>query len=542
MIATLNLNALARMSAESMLNCMLEGIAIGLFAWILLKVVGRRNSSTRFAVWFFALLAIAALPILSVAASSARAGSAGSAITVPGSWALVIFLVWALVAGVALLRVGIGLWQLRKLRRSCSVIDNATLHPVLSASLQAFQPIRRVTLCQSDRLRVPTAIGFLKPIVVIPIWAMRELSTTELNSILIHELAHLRRWDDWTNLAQQVLKALLFFHPAVWWIENKLALEREMACDDAVLAEIANPRGYAKCLISVAEKSFMRRGVALAQAAVNRVRQTSLRVSQILDVNRSSATHVWKPALYSVAAFFIACLVSLSQAPELVAFKDQAPDTMASATAGATLTSATELNSFAKPPVVTPASFRVRSDGSRSDESRSDEARLGEAKSDEARPDALTNQPAREGTASAVPPVKKLGFGWRSASSAAVNAGESVKALAAEAAKSSSSAVPQPAGNEAGLQPLRPRSPAESSFAAAKRENDRQPNTQRTLEARFVPASSTLDGNEAVAPQAIFVIMQTARYDESGPTVWSICVWRVTVVDSTRTRIPAKKI
>jgi beta-lactamase regulating signal transducer with metallopeptidase domain len=531
MIATLNLNALARMSAESMLNCMLEGIAIGLFAWILLKVVGRRNSSTRFAVWFFALLAIAALPILSVAASSARAGSAGSAITVPGSWALVIFLVWALVAGVALLRVGIGLWQLRKLRRSCSV-DNATLHPVLSATLQAFQPIRRVTLCQSDRLRVPTAIGFLKPIVVIPSWAMRELSTTELNSILIHELAHLRRWDDWTNLAQQVLKALLFFHPAVWWIENKLALEREMACDDAVLAEIANPRGYAKCLISVAEKSFMRRGVALAQAAVNRVRQTSLRVSQILDVNRSSATHIWKPALYSVAAFFIACLVSLSQAPELVAFKDQAPVRIASATAGATLTSATELNSFARPPVVTPASFRVRSDGSRSDE----------AKSDEARPDALTNQPAREGTASAVPPVKKLGFGWRSASSAAVNAGESVKALAAEVAKSSSSAVPQRAGNEAGLQPLRPRSPAESSFAAAKRENDRQPNTQRTLEARFVPASSTHDENEAVAPQAIFVIMQTARYDESGPTVWSICVWRVTVVDSTRTRIPAKKI
>jgi beta-lactamase regulating signal transducer with metallopeptidase domain len=176
MIAALNLNALARMSAESMLNCMLEGIAIGLFAWVLLRVVGRRNSSTRFAVWFFALLAIAALPILSVAASSARAGSAGSAITVPGSWALVIFLVWALIAGVALLRVGIGLWQLRKLRRSCSVIDSARLHPALSATLQAFQPIRRVTLCQSDRLRVPTAIGFLKPVVVIPTWALHELS------------------------------------------------------------------------------------------------------------------------------------------------------------------------------------------------------------------------------------------------------------------------------------------------------------------------------------------------------------------------------
>src|SRR5579864_8095430 len=83
MITALNLNQLARMSTESMLNCMLEGIAIGLFAWILLRVVGRRNSSTRFAVWFFALLAIAALPVLGIAASGlGQTGRAASAITV----------------------------------------------------------------------------------------------------------------------------------------------------------------------------------------------------------------------------------------------------------------------------------------------------------------------------------------------------------------------------------------------------------------------------------------------------------------------------
>src|ERR1700674_1363837 len=336
MTAALILNELARMSAERMLNCMLEGIAIGLFAWILLRVVGRRNSSTRFAVWFSALLAIAALPVLGGAASSAgsaRAGSVASAITVPSSWALVIFFVWTVIAGVALVRVGVGLLQLQKLRVSCTAIDATALDPVLRATLQEFQAVRSVELCQSDRLQVPTAIGFLKPVVVIPAWAMQELSTPELNSILIHELAHLRRWDDWTNLAQQVLKALLFFHPAVWWIESQLALEREMACDDAVLAETANPRGYAQCLISMAEKSFMRRGLALAQAVVNRMRQTSLRVSQILDVNHSSATGAWKPALYSVAAFSVVCLVSLSHAPELVAFEDKAPNAVASVAA-----------------------------------------------------------------------------------------------------------------------------------------------------------------------------------------------------------------
>jgi beta-lactamase regulating signal transducer with metallopeptidase domain len=361
MIATFNLDQLARISAERMLNCLLEGIVIGLFAWLLLRVVGRRNSSTRFAVWFSALLSIAALPILGVATSGARSGSVASAITVPGSWALDIFLVWAAIAGVALLRVAMGVLQLRKLRATCVSVDLANLDPLPRATLQQFQAIRAVELCQSDRVRVPAAIGFLKPAVVIPSWALQELSAEELNSILIHELAHLRRRDDWTNLAQQVLKAILFFHPAVWWIENKLALEREMACDDAVLAQTANPRRYAQCLVSMAEKSFLRRGLAMAQAIVDRMQSTSLRVSQILDVNRSRATRVWKPALYSVGAFSVVCLVSLSQAPELVAFEDPMPHVAAVSAPPApqAFGSSRDVNFVAKQPqpTITPVVF-----------------------------------------------------------------------------------------------------------------------------------------------------------------------------------------
>jgi hypothetical protein len=414
--------------------------------------------------------------------------------------------VWALIAGVALLRVGIGLWQLRKLRRSCSAIDYATLDPVLRETLQAFQPIRRVTLCQSDRLRVPTAIGFLKPVVVIPTWAMHELSTAELNSILIHELAHLRRRDDWTNLAQQVLKALLFFHPAVWWIENKLALEREMACDDAVLAETANPKGYAKCLISVAEKSFMRRGLALAQAAVNRVRQTSLRVSQILDVNRSSATHVWKPALYSVAAFFVACLLSLSHAPELVAFKDPPPEAMALATtAGTTLASATELNSFAKPAVVTPATFHVKN-------------------AEPIAERAVWERPQQPQSGVRIQPTAQVVGG-------SVTAVEPQRGEGTVAARTA--------------QPLVRASSSPGSDSARAAETTPRQNSARLLIARsvsqneFVQAESAMPIEHSSAPQAIFVVMQ---YNEGGPVFWTVAVWRVTVVNSTRNQIPANKI
>jgi beta-lactamase regulating signal transducer with metallopeptidase domain len=324
MTTILNLNDLAPILAGRMLNSVAEGVAIGFFAWLFLRMVGRRNSSTRFAVWFCALISIAAVPLFSLAGTNS-VSKATTAITAPSSWALVALAIWAAIAGASLLRVGIGLVQLRKLRATCSPVDTTTLDPALRETLQRFLPIRSVQLCQSDRVRVPTALGFLKPLVVIPTWAMQDLSPAELNSILIHELAHLRRWDDWSNLAQQILKSLLFFHPAVWWIENRLALEREMACDDAVLAETANPRDYAQCLVSIAEKSFVRRGLAMAQAAVSRVHQTSLRVAQILDVNRPGATRVWKPALYSVAAFSVVCLVALPQAPELVAFEDNAP-------------------------------------------------------------------------------------------------------------------------------------------------------------------------------------------------------------------------
>jgi len=78
---------------------------------------------------------------------------------------------------------------------------------------------------------VPTAIGFFQPAVIVPAWTLRELSAEELHSVLLHELAHLRRWDDWTNLAQELVGALFFFHPAVWRIGSRLSLEREMACD-----------------------------------------------------------------------------------------------------------------------------------------------------------------------------------------------------------------------------------------------------------------------------------------------------------------------
>jgi hypothetical protein len=207
----------------------------------------------------------------------------------------------------------------------------------------------------------------MKPVIVVPGWVMLELSADELNQVLLHELAHLRRWDDWTNLAQKVVKAVFFFHPAVWWIEKQVSLEREMACDDAVIAETASPRAYAECLTHLAEKTLIQRSVALAQAALGRIRQTSLRVAQILDVNRpANVGRAWKSAVALVAGFAMVCVLSVSRAPKLVAFSDHETSPIASPVIAGSSTGTPFENApvsktvFRSQPVrVVPASFKA---------------------------------------------------------------------------------------------------------------------------------------------------------------------------------------
>ena len=328
MAAPFNLNTIAQASTVRIVDCLVEGTLIAIFTGSLLSVMRRQSSVTRFAVWFSALIAIATLPFFvgsfgAHMASNPLSVAPHPALTVPGTWALYLFGAWVAIALWQLTGVGRGLWHLYNLRKCCVAIDPATLDPVLQNTLARNQSPRQIALCTSDLTNVPTALGLVKPAIVIPVWVMQELSANELNQILLHEVAHLRRWDDWTNLAQKLVKALFFFHPAVWWIETKVSLEREMACDDAVLAETASPRAYAECLAHLAEKTLIQRSIALAQAALGKIHQTSLRVAQILDANRpTSKGRSWKPAAALVAVFAMTCVVGISRAPKLIAFSD----------------------------------------------------------------------------------------------------------------------------------------------------------------------------------------------------------------------------
>ena len=321
-----SLDAIANVAALRFVDSIIEGTCVGVFAALLLRFSRRQNAATRFAVAFSALIAIAVLPLIGGWSVGSPSGTGHAAFTLPRSWAAYLFTLWAVIAAWFLIGFARALGHVHSLRKSCFAIDEQSLDPLLRETLNRHRANRPVAFCTSDQVAVPTALGLFKPSIVIPRWVMAELSPAELNQVLLHELAHLRRWDDWTNLIQQLVRAIFFFHPAVWWMERQVALEREMACDDAVLQETASPRAYAECLAHLAEKSFVRRSFALAQAALGRIRHVSLRVAQILDADRNtSGGRTWKPAAL-LAGFAIVSVVGLSHAPTLVAFQDVVPN------------------------------------------------------------------------------------------------------------------------------------------------------------------------------------------------------------------------
>jgi beta-lactamase regulating signal transducer with metallopeptidase domain len=112
---------------------------------------------------------------------------------------------------------------------------------------------RRVRLLESTIVDVPTVIGWIKPVVLLPASALAGLSPEQLEAILAHELAHIRRHDYLVNLLQTLVETLLFYHPAVWWLSRRIRAERENCCDDLAVSLCGDPYTYAKALADLEE-------------------------------------------------------------------------------------------------------------------------------------------------------------------------------------------------------------------------------------------------------------------------------------------------
>ena len=184
---------------------------------------------------------------------------------------------------------------------------------------------RRVQLCVSDEVERPSLIGFFSPRVVVPRWLFARLSEMELQQIVMHEMEHLRRRDDWINLVQKVGLAVFPLNPVLVWIERRLCLERELACDAGVIRATGAPKAYATCLTTLAERSLDRQAAALALGAWERRSQLAERVHGILR-REKMLSPVQAGAVMCVAVVgLVAGAAELSRCPQLISFAAPAP-------------------------------------------------------------------------------------------------------------------------------------------------------------------------------------------------------------------------
>src|SRR5436305_4622823 len=171
---------LAQIGVERLVNAIPGGLLIAALAWPLSRIAGKQNSETRFAVWFCALLAIAGLPFMaSLTHSGMVTQVVRSAIVIPAAWAVLIFAAWAFIAAVAMTRIVAGLWKLHQLRRGCVALTPASCPSAVYELAAQLQDGRRLVVCSSSAVRVPTAMGFFRPAILIPDWALQELSAEE---------------------------------------------------------------------------------------------------------------------------------------------------------------------------------------------------------------------------------------------------------------------------------------------------------------------------------------------------------------------------
>ncbi|HHG83571.1 MAG TPA: M56 family metallopeptidase, partial [Bacteroidetes bacterium] len=162
-----------------------------------------------------------------------------------------LFAIWALGAFLFTLRfLGSYLYVQRLRHRDTSPVPQAVMDSLLKLK-EKLGIHRTIQLLQSAAVDTPMVIGVLRPVILLPIGLLSGLSPEQVQCILAHELAHIRRWDYLINIFQSIVEICLFFHPATWWVSKMVREERENCCDETVLALKNNNLVYAKALLNL---------------------------------------------------------------------------------------------------------------------------------------------------------------------------------------------------------------------------------------------------------------------------------------------------
>ncbi|MGA8576426.1 MAG: M56 family metallopeptidase, partial [Candidatus Cybelea sp.] len=358
------LTAASAISA-TLLNALWQDALLVLCVWLLLRVWPGINAATRYAVWSATLVAAFVVPVATTLAFFAPAPGLSAAhdsgarhtvaitraapqrataftqrqtvatppaaqpetprlpqrahVTLPGPVAITVFVLWTVLAGYALVRLALGLIRLEQLKRDALPLP-IEYRDAMPQWLRANKGARDVRLCVSDATDVPVAVGLFDAMILIPRSLLDHLSEPEVDQICLHELAHLRRADDWTNGLQRVISALLGWNPAAQFVGQQLDLEREVACDDWVLSLSGAVRPYALCLTKMAESAAWPRHPIPAPGVFATRKHISLRIERLLGAGRNIATNLsLAPAAAAVAIVGAIALAIAVVAPSVAA-------------------------------------------------------------------------------------------------------------------------------------------------------------------------------------------------------------------------------
>jgi beta-lactamase regulating signal transducer with metallopeptidase domain len=180
-----------------------------------------------------------------------------------------------------------GLVYIQRIRHyKTSVPDVLQLHK-LEDLCRRLRLNSKVQLLESALVKVPTALGMLKPVILMPLGMMAQLPPDQVEAVLLHELAHIRRRDFLVNLIQHFAETIFFFNPALLWLSARIREEREHCCDDIAIAVTQSRGGYVQALVSFQEYQLAPR-TKYAMAFPGKKKQLLHRVKRILGSNNKT--------------------------------------------------------------------------------------------------------------------------------------------------------------------------------------------------------------------------------------------------------------
>jgi beta-lactamase regulating signal transducer with metallopeptidase domain len=234
-----------------------------------------------------------------------------------------IVCIYAFGAAMMFVRLGIGIARTERMRRRATPITTGVAAAAIAKVAKTWRLRGVPIVAQAERIVVPTVIGLLRPMILVPASALTALTASELELILAHELAHVRRFDMWVNLLQRLGEVVLFFNPAMWYLSRRISALREYCCDDVVcrrseLEAGGVPVAYASALLRVVELAQPARlsGVNMATLAADGDSPSELRrrVASLLGEPMNEPLRLSRGGLLAaigVAAIVVAALGSI---------------------------------------------------------------------------------------------------------------------------------------------------------------------------------------------------------------------------------------